>query len=495
MNLSDILAPITKKTPAKLKDRGIAAMVQGGYGLWNPNAGRVMRLPLGQILDSKLETSILTSVSRWTPQMVSCPVPEGAMAIAVRQIKRSSQLPVLFVQRVDDYLEFQGYDLDKEDGVGQAMSILRSVGIALSEKGLSLRRLDETVREGIRCRLVYAGEKGDLGSLDGLRCDCGWIGGPSSSMAFGGSPSVEEDELQKVHTPGVGTIEELCGFLSVTADRTVKTMCFADEDGALVAALVRGDRKISLDKLSFTVGKDLHPASDEELKAVLGDLAGFLGPIGLPGKVSLWADSSVDGISWAVVGANEKDYHITGARWERDFSCPVADLAMMEPGDLCPLCGKPLTSGTAVSLATLELWNTWADREPSLIYVDQANRKQKPFSWLLRLDMVALEGALFRGGRLPLSLAPFPVMISPDSRDDLSSSSSLAMALERKGILSLLDDRGIEVDRSRSDSLSLKVPIFCVLRGDSLEINRADEDSYAVPLEEGVDSILSCLNL
>jgi prolyl-tRNA synthetase len=50
----------------------------------------------------------------------------------------------------------------------------------------------------------------------------------------------EVSPLEEIHTPGVKTIEEICGFLNVTPSAVVKTLIFS-ADGAPVAVLVRGD--------------------------------------------------------------------------------------------------------------------------------------------------------------------------------------------------------------------------------------------------------------
>src|SRR5690606_32287093 len=54
--------------------------------------------------------------------------------------------------------------------------------------------------------------------------------------------------LQKVHTPGVKTIEELCKFLKLPADRTVKAIVVDGADSRPVLLLLRGDHELNLIK-------------------------------------------------------------------------------------------------------------------------------------------------------------------------------------------------------------------------------------------------------
>ncbi len=469
LKASEILAPVGK-VPSKLRDRGLVEMVKSGFAMWNPNAREIMRLPLGEMLDHRLESLLIDALASWLPQRVACPVPEGALAVAVRHIKKASRLPCLFVERRGDVLEFQGYDLDEEQGSSVALSVLRSIGGFLAEMGLSTRRWDETVGRGGRCRIVSHGDNGDMGTVAGLRCLCGWTGSESSPVEFGGFSEKGEFPMERVYTPGAGSIEDLCRYLSVNPGETVKTMCFSDGEGRGVIALVRGDRSVSQGKLSRVAGRDLHPSSEDELCRLLGDLAGFLGPIGLPAGVEVWADRSVEGIPWSVVGANERDHHLVGARWGRDFSATVADIAAMEAGDRCPLCGGSLEDASLIPLASLELWNDVADMEPSLTYMDEDRRKRRPFCWVMKIHMTALEGAFFRQERLPEPISPVSTILRP-SPGCQGLAVSLASKLESMGIDVLLDD-----GEPYCFSLDGKVvfPWDVLVSGDSLEIRGPD---------------------
>jgi prolyl-tRNA synthetase len=481
---SELLAP-RGKTPSKLKDGGVIAMVKAGFAMWNPNAHAVMRLPMGEDMDRRLEDYLVEALASWFPQRIHCPVPEGALAIAVRHIKRSVQLPAFFLQRRGDDLELQGYCLDEEEGASMAISVFRALGIALAEVGLAVRRWDETVRQGTRCRLVHDGEKGDLSLLDGLGCSCGWRGAASSPMEFGGAPVEDEAELARIHTPGVGTIDSLCDFLSLSPEKTVKTMCFSDRDGKGVIALIRGDRSVSLDKLSAAAGADLHPSSDDELRYLLGNLAGYLGPIGLPEGIVLFADRSVEGISWAVVGANERDYHLTGARWGRDFSAPVADIAAMEPGDMCPLCGAPLFEASVTPLATLELWNELADSEPSLTYVDEERKKARPFCWTVRVHMTSLEGAMFDLTSLPGVVSPAEVSIRFEGEENEARAVSIGMKLESEGLSVLLDD-----ERGKNPKGAFPFPWDIFVVNERVELRRPDGETESKDEDGAIEEIL-----
>ena len=51
-----------------------------------------------------------------------------------------------------------------------------------------------------------------------------------------------------MHTPGVKTIADLCAFLKVPAERTVKAVVVDGADGEPVLLLLRGDHELNLIK-------------------------------------------------------------------------------------------------------------------------------------------------------------------------------------------------------------------------------------------------------
>ncbi len=56
--------------------------------------------------------------------------------------------------------------------------------------------------------------------------------------------------MQKVATPGKHSIEEICNFLKVPADKTVKTLLVEGRDGGVVALLLRGDHELTRSRLA-----------------------------------------------------------------------------------------------------------------------------------------------------------------------------------------------------------------------------------------------------
>src|SRR5690606_31726057 len=124
------------------------------------------------------------------------------------------------------------------------------------------------------------------------------------------------EDLKKVATPGVRTIDDLCKFLGVPPTRTVKTLVYEGKEG-LVALLLRGDHQLNEVKASRLpqIRTPLRPASEAEVREVFGAGFGSLGPLfraGVPGRLAIIADHTVAAMSDFGVGANEDDAHYTG---------------------------------------------------------------------------------------------------------------------------------------------------------------------------------------
>ena len=153
-----------------------------------------------------------------------------------------------------------------------------------------------------------------------------------------GERAPAQEELAKVHTPGVKTIPALVEFLQVPIERTLKSIVVeGEEEGELVLLLLRGDHEfndIKAEKLPG-VKSPLAMASPEAIQAKFGAAGGSLGPVGFKGKV--YADFAVEKLADTVIGANEDDHHYTGFNFGRDCPEPeFADIRNVIAGDPSP---------------------------------------------------------------------------------------------------------------------------------------------------------------
>ncbi|HOJ14379.1 MAG TPA: proline--tRNA ligase, partial [Deltaproteobacteria bacterium] len=157
--------------------------------------------------------------------------------------------------------------------------------------------------------------------------------------AGGDFPAPPVGAPEKVHTPGIRTVEEVCAFLGVQPSSLIKTLIYSTDIGP-VAALVRGDHEISDAKLRRALGCEVVELADEDLiRKVTSAPRGFAGPVGL--NVKKVADAALAASGPYVTGANCEDYHVTNVWFGRDVTVDmVADIRVAAGGEACPRCGK-----------------------------------------------------------------------------------------------------------------------------------------------------------
>ncbi|MGI6074897.1 MAG: YbaK/EbsC family protein [Pyramidobacter sp.] len=454
--MSQILLPLSSGHSSKLRDAGTAKIIRAGCALWNPNDEKIILLPAGQKLYSRTRQYLLDALQDFAPQLTDADgSSRGLLDVAVRVVRRSGDLPLLLAQQRGDRLELLGLHSDLEASLDMANDALRTVGRAICSLNVTLRRVDRLTPQGHAVDLLCSSQF-PLRGEEGLICKtCGWLCTADSPFRGGNDEAAKdkkEPTLKEVATPHCSTVDELCRFLKIPKDNVVKTMFYVVEGRGLTAVILRADRRVCAEKLRAALrGAPLHPASPQELSAVMGDAAGFMGPVGLPASVPLVADYSAVDVSDVAVGANKKGFHLTGACWGRDFKTDaVTDLSYVQEGDLCPNCGATLQKGELRSIARFFPIDPACAVEPSLTFFDGREKSHVP-AWSASIDVTALLSALMeKNDRWPEELAPYDDYVWWEGDDAPASISELAAALEEAGRQCVGDDRtGIKaVDRA-----------------------------------------------
>jgi prolyl-tRNA synthetase len=159
--------------------------------------------------------------------------------------------------------------------------------------------------------------------------------------------------LEEVATPGTNTIARLAQHLGITADRTAKAAFFADQDGRLITAIVRGDFDVNETKLANAAGAaELRPARSEEIAAA-GMVPGYASPIGAHDTLVV-VDDLVVASPNLVAGANREGVHLRNVNVPRDYTPDVVtDLGSAREGDACPSCGSPLRLANGIEVGNI----------------------------------------------------------------------------------------------------------------------------------------------
>src|SRR5438094_9819710 len=136
------------------------------------------------------------------------------------------------------------------------------------------------------------------------------------------------DRPEEVETPGVGTIEALADFLGVDPAATSKAMPVMVGERP-VLALIRGDDRLSEEKLVTVLGEAYRPMTEEEITAVFGSGGGSLGPVAA--TIDIIADEALREGQY-VAGANRAGWHLRGVEAGRDYKPDFADIRQANEG-------------------------------------------------------------------------------------------------------------------------------------------------------------------
>lgn len=130
--------------------------------------------------------------------------------------------------------------------------------------------------------------------------------------------------VEEVETPNCSTIEDLAHFVNQPLTQLVKAVMY-EVDGRLVFVNIRGDLKVSDEKLRSALGIG---GSDVELKLAPAELLekhglvpGFSGLIGVRNAgecAAIIVDESVRNVVNGTTGANKKDFHFMNFNLARD---------------------------------------------------------------------------------------------------------------------------------------------------------------------------------
>jgi prolyl-tRNA synthetase len=271
--------------------------------------------------------------------------------------------------------------------------------------------------------------------------------------------------LHKTPTPGKATCEDVADLLGVPLSTTVKSLVLATDptggagdsvESVVWLLLVRGDHSLNEVKAGKIPGLEggFRFATAAEIDAHFGCKPGFLGPIGVRRPVKVVADRSVAAMSDFICGANEADFHYTGANWGRDVCEPdlVADIRDVVSGDPSPDGQGVLAIQRGIEVGHVFLLGSYYSAKMNATYLDENGKPQLMQMGCYGIGVTRLLGAAIeqnhddRGIVWPAALAPFDVAICPIGYDRSEAVRATADRLHddllTSGIDALLDDRG-----------------------------------------------------
>ena len=187
-----------------------------------------------------------------------------------------------------------------------------------------------------------------------------------------------------IDTPNTHSIEELSQFLKIPSTLILKTLVYI-VDKTPVLALIRADRAVEETKLMNSVGGiEIRIASSAEIAELMADkgfdaVPGFIGPKGMKG-IRIIADETVKDMKNFVVGINITDKHQVGANLS-DLgidNIEYADIRLVEAGDICAECGKPLLVTKGIEVGNIFKLGTKYSKPMNAVFTD-VNGEMKPY--------------------------------------------------------------------------------------------------------------------
>lgn len=317
-----------------------------------------------------------------------------------------------------------------------------------------------------------------------------------------------EKPLETVATPGKKTINDVAGYLSLSADRLIKSLAFITEKGP-VLALIRGDHEVNEIKLANLLNVlQLEMAGEKEIQSQFHSEPGYIGPVGLT-NITIVADASVMNMHNAVCGANEADRHFISVLPRRDIKpTHVADIRLIREGDPCPRCSSPVKTARGIEVGQVFKLHTKYSQALDATYLDENGQEQLMVMGcygvgVSRTMAAAIEQHHDADGIIwPASIAPYQVVIVPINTKDepqMTMAEQIYRELSAVGVEVVLDDREERSGVKFKDADLIGYPLRITVGPKALKENcvelkvRRTKESLLLPLDGYVDGVTRLL--
>jgi prolyl-tRNA synthetase len=303
--------------------------------------------------------------------------------------------------------------------------------------------------------------------------------------------------MQLLATPGLARCEQVANLLGLGLDQTVKSIVLAVEPeereglakGArLFLLLIRGDHELNEVKVGKLDGLNngFRFASKEEIVQGFGCEPGYLGPVGLASEIEVIADRTVAQMANFVVGANTKDFHLSGVNWGRDLAEPsrVADIRNVVEGDPSPDGKGELRIERGIEVGHVFYLGTKYSEAMKATMLDETGKPRLMEMGCYGIGVTRIVGAAIeqnhdeRGIIWPVALAPFAVVICPlgasKSQPVREAAEKAYAALLQAGLEVLLDDRDERPGAMFADWELIGIPVRVTIGERSLKEGRLE---------------------
>lgn len=291
-------------------------------------------------------------------------------------------------------------------------------------------------------------------------------------------------ELQKVETPQIKTIEALAEFLKVTREQTLKVLIVDGDDGPVALAL-RGDHELNAVKAQRITGvtSPTQMADAGTIRKATGCDTGFAGPIGL--DIPIYFDHASRQMSDFVCGANETDMHYTGVNFGRDVDLPeTVDIRNVVDGDLTPGGKGTLSIARGIEVGHIFQLGTKYSKAMGATVQDSSGAETPMVMGCYGIGVTRIVAAAIeqnhddKGIIWPEQLAPFDVVLIPinmqRSEPLREAAEQLYSEMQDMGLEVLFDDRDARPGVKFADAELIGIPHRVVISERGLESNELE---------------------
>jgi prolyl-tRNA synthetase len=289
--------------------------------------------------------------------------------------------------------------------------------------------------------------------------------------------------IEKVHTPGAHTIDEVVAFLKdgTTPQRMLKSLVYVAEND-VVMVVVRGDHDVNEIKLARALGvPEVHLASDAEVERATKAKTGFAGPVKFGGRILV--DRAATRVANGVTGANETDYHLKNVNYVRDFTGETVDVRLVADGDACTKCGSELKLYRGIEGGHIFVLGTHYSAQMGATFLDEAGASKPVVMGCYGIGVSRLVAAAIEqyndadGIKWPVPIAPYQAIVLPLGKkgDDVSAAAEkIYRELLDLGVETLLDDREERPGVKFKDADLIGIPLRVTVGGRGLKEGMAE---------------------
>ena len=316
----------------------------------------------------------------------------------------------------------------------------------------------------------------------------------------------ESAALEKVYTPNVHTIEDVCNFFGDETKNSCKAVVYQQNvDDKYVVLFIRGDLEVNETKLVNFLGEQVHAAVITE---ECGLNAGYIGPVNLKvnGDAVVLYDKSLEERNNLSCGANEAEHHYKGLDMERDVpNAEYHDFAKIQEGGICPKCGKKTVKiSRGIEVGNIFQLGTKYTKSMNMTYVDANGESKTPIMGCYGIGVGRLAASVCEahhdeyGPIWPKAIAPWQVhlcAVRVDDEEVRAYADKLYEDLQNAGIEVIYDDRSVRAGVMFADADLLGIPLRIIVSPKNMKqgvVEVASRDKTLktqIPLENVMEEI------